>query len=86
MTIKAFSWKAYGRLEALSSLIDHMCSYANVLPSDRRPRIHLHADDLAVLQALPLPPRAGPRIAICADFLDPLRHAEGRNQSKRRHA
>jgi len=66
--------EAYGRLEAMSSLIDHMCSYAEVTPSDRKPRLHLQQDDLAVMQALPLPPRKQPRIAICADFVDPLRH------------
>jgi len=62
----------YARLEAMPSLIDHMCSYAGVTPSDRRPRLHLHADDLAVLASLPLGGR--PRIAICADHVDPLRH------------
>lgn len=64
---------AYGRLEALPSLIDHMCSYGDVTPSDRRPRLHLQPDDLAILRSLALPPRR-PRIAICADFVDPLRH------------
>ena len=63
---------AYGRLEAMPSLIDHMSSYANVQPSDRRPRLHLQPDDLAVLQQIALPPQ--PRIALCADFVDPLRH------------
>lgn len=62
----------YARLEALPSLIDHMCSYAIVAPSDRRPRLHLHRDDLAVLASLPLGRR--PRIALCADRIDPLRH------------
>jgi hypothetical protein len=62
----------YGRLEALPSLIDHMCSYGNVAPSDRRPRLHLQPDDLAVVRTLDLGRR--PRIAICADFVDPLRH------------
>ena len=62
----------YGRLEAMPSLIDHLCSYADVTPSDRRPRLHLQPDDLAVLHTLQLPKR--PRIALCADFLDPLRH------------
>jgi ADP-heptose:LPS heptosyltransferase len=63
---------AYAALEAMPSLIDHMCSYGNVVPSDRRPRLHLSADDRAILRELDLPRR--PRIAICADFLDPLRH------------
>lgn len=63
---------AYGALEALPSLIDHLCSYGDVRPSDRRPKLHLRPDDLAGARALGLPPR--PRIAICADFVDPLRH------------
>jgi len=63
---------AYGRLEALPSLIDHMCSYGGVLPSDRRPHLHLRADDREILRDLPLGKR--PRVAICADQLDPLRH------------
>lgn len=62
----------YARLEAMPSLIDHMCSYAGVHPSDRRPRLHLTPDDRAIVPQLPLGKR--PRIAICADFLDPLRH------------
>jgi ADP-heptose:LPS heptosyltransferase len=62
----------YAVLEAMPSLIDHMCSYAGVTPSDRRPRLHLQRADLAVLQQLDLGRR--PRIAICADHLDPLRH------------
>jgi ADP-heptose:LPS heptosyltransferase len=66
------SVEAYARLEAMPSLIDHMCSYAGIRPRDRRPRLHLTPDDLAVPRRLALPPR--PRIAICADFLDPRRH------------
>ncbi len=62
----------YARLEAMPSLIDHMCSYAGVQPSDRRPRLHLAPDDRAAARALPLP--NGLRIAVCADYLDPLRH------------
>lgn len=63
----------YARLEAMPSLIDHMCWYAGVTPSDRRPRLHLHGSDLAVVPTLGLPSRR-PRIALCADFIDPLRH------------
>lgn len=62
----------YARLEALPSLIAHMCSYAGVDPGDRRPRLHLGEAERAAAGALELPP--GPRIAICADHLDPLRH------------
>ncbi|MEO6596947.1 MAG: glycosyltransferase family 9 protein [Planctomycetota bacterium] len=73
--VKLFSHMStgdYARLEAMPSLIDHMCSYAGVTPSDRRPRLHLHPDDLAVLPTLRLPKR--PRVALCADCQDPLRH------------
>jgi len=62
----------YAALEAMPSLIDHMCSYAGVTPSDRRPKLHLQPDDLTVLQRLPRSSK--PRVAICADFVDPLRH------------
>lgn len=62
----------YAKLEAMPSLIDHMCSYANVTPSDRRPKLHLTAEDLVVLRHIPL--LGKPRIAICADHIDPLRH------------
>lgn len=64
--------EAYARLEALPSLIDHMASYADLAPSGRRPQLHLLAEDLAIRAQLP--PANGPRIAICADFVDPLRH------------
>jgi ADP-heptose:LPS heptosyltransferase len=63
---------AYGKLEALPSLIEHMCSYAEVTPSDLKPRLHLAPEDLQVLRRIPLLDK--PRIAICADFVDPLRH------------
>lgn len=62
----------YGKLEAMPSLVDHMCSYAGVTPSDPRPRLHLNQDDLSVLRRIPL--LGKPRVAICADFVDPLRH------------
>lgn len=63
----------YARLEAMPSLVDHMCSYAGIAPRDRRPRLHLGPNDLAVLDRIDLPLRR-PRIALCADFADPLRH------------
>ncbi len=62
----------YGRLEAMPSLIDHLCSYAGITPTDRRPRLWLDAADFAAVRRVPL--LAKPRIAICADFVDPLRH------------
>jgi len=63
----------YARLEAMPSLIDHMCSYAKVTPSDPRPKLHLTNDDRAFVRTLRLPNRR-PRIALCADHVDPLRH------------
>lgn len=64
--------EAYARLEALPSLIDHMCSYGGVTPSDRRPRLHLSTADRELASGFRL--GRAPRIAICADHLDPLRH------------
>lgn len=64
---------AYARLEAMPSLIEHMCSYANVTPRDGRPRLHLTQNDLAFVSTLRLPARR-PRIVLCADHVDPLRH------------
>lgn len=63
----------YARLEALPSLVEHMCSYAGVTARGRRPRLHLREHEFALLQRVQLPPRR-PRIAICADHSDPLRH------------
>ncbi|MCR9246955.1 MAG: glycosyltransferase family 9 protein [bacterium] len=67
----------YGRLEAMPSLIDHMLSYGGFAPDDprprdRRPQLHLAPDDLAAQRRLP--PKRRPRIAVCSDFVDPLRH------------
>mgnify|MGYP002624706198 FL=1 len=62
----------YARLEALPSLIEHMLGYAGVAPSDPRPKLHLTPDDLAVLARVPL--EAKPRVVLCADHVDPLRH------------
>lgn len=63
---------AYGRLEAMPSLIDHMCSYGGVQPRERRPKLWLDPPDFAALRRVPL--LGKPRIALCADFVDPLRH------------
>lgn len=63
----------YGKLEAMPSLIEHMCSYANVAPKDPRPKLHLSNDDRAFVRTLRLPTRR-PRVVICADHVDPLRH------------
>ncbi len=64
--------EAYGRLEAMPSLIDHMCSYGGVAPRERRPRLWLTDADRAAARRLPR--TNAPRIAICADHVDPLRH------------
>tara|TARA_R110002072_G_scaffold87129_10_gene196805 strand:- start:18992 stop:19891 length:900 start_codon:yes stop_codon:yes gene_type:complete len=63
---------AYAKLEAMPSLVAHMCSYADVKPSDAKPRLHLSQEDLNVLRRVPL--LGKPRVAICADYVDPLRH------------
>lgn len=62
----------YARLEAMPSLIAHMCSYAGIDPGRRRPQLWLAPDDLTARERLPQKRR--PRIAICADHMDPLRH------------
>ena len=64
----------YGRLEAKLSLVDHMCSYAGVRPSDARPKLHLGPQEHEFLRRLQLETLPGPRVAICADHVDPLRH------------
>lgn len=74
--VKLFTHMAvadYARLEAMPSLIGHMCSYADVTPRDPRPHLWLTSDDLALVPTLRLPARR-PRIVICADHVDPLRH------------
>lgn len=62
----------FGKLEAMPSLVGHMCSYAGVTPSDRRPKLHLSPDDLMARRRLPAKTRL--RVAICSDHVDPLRH------------
>ena len=64
--------EAYARLEAMPSLIDHMGSYAGLAAGGRQPQLHLRPDDLTIRAQLPA--ASGPRIVICADFVDPLRH------------
>ena len=64
----------YGQLEAMPSLIDHMCSYAGVTPTDRRPRLHLSEAESVVPEEIGVTRLPRPRIAICADHVDPLRH------------
>ncbi|GAB4151138.1 MAG: hypothetical protein Fur0037_19880 [Planctomycetota bacterium] len=63
---------AYAELEALPSLVGHLCSYGGVDPRGRRPRAHLGPKERAVAASIPL--KNGRAIAICADHLDPLRH------------
>jgi ADP-heptose:LPS heptosyltransferase len=71
---RAMDAAAYGRLEAMDSLVDHMCSYAGVTPSDRRPQLHLTREEADFIAEIGLDAAVRPRVAICADYLDPLRH------------
>ncbi len=65
----------YARLEALPSLVDHMCSYAGVVPTERKPRLHLEPALRELASRLPLERIPGrPLVAVCTDFLDPYRH------------
>ncbi len=65
----------YARLEALPSLVDHMCSYAGVVPLERKPRLHLDSMVRKLVEKLPLHRIPGrPLVAVCTDFFDPYRH------------
>ncbi len=65
----------YARLEALPSLVDHMCSYAGFRPRERRPRLHLGRAERELAARLPLERIPGrPLVAVCTDFFDPYRH------------
>ncbi|GEM_PF-2369956 len=65
----------YARLEALPSLVDHMCAYAGVVPLERKPRLHLDSQVREILGKLPLERIPGrPLVAVCTDYLDPYRH------------
>ncbi len=64
----------YARLEAMPSLIDHMCSYAGVTPTNRKPNLYLSPDDRLRAAATGIGRLRRPRIALCTDFSDPLRH------------
>ena len=65
----------YARLEALPSLVDHMCSYAGLVPKERRPRLHLEPRIRELTAGLPIARVPGrPLVAVCTDFMDPNRH------------
>ncbi len=65
----------YARLEALPSLIDHMCAYAGLCPPHRKPSLHLGEEERELAGRLPLEfSRNSPVVAMCTDFLDPYRH------------
>ena len=65
----------YARLEALPSLVDHMCAYAGVVPLERKPRLHLDSLVRELAGRLPLERIPGrPLVAVCTDYLDPYRH------------
>ncbi len=63
----------YARLEAMPSLVAHMCSYGGVRPRDMAPRLNLGEEERWFLRELGLDRLPGPRVAICADGSDPFR-------------
>ncbi len=65
--------KAYAALEALPSLVDHMCSYAGHFPQSRTPLLHLGPAERNLAQSLGLETLRRPLVAICADGSDPFR-------------
>ena len=69
----AMSTEAYARLEALPSLVDHMCAYAGVSPVDRSPRLHLDAAGRQLIAGLGLDALPRPLVALCADGSDVYR-------------
>ena len=65
----------YARLEALPSLVDHLCAYGGVVPRERRPRLHLTGAEREIVSRFPLERVPGrPLAAVCTDFFDPYRH------------
>jgi hypothetical protein len=65
--------KAYAALEALPSLVDHMCCYAGHFPENRTPMLHLGPSERLLAQRLGLENLKRPIIALCADGSDPYR-------------
>ncbi len=65
--------RAYAALEALPSLVDHMCSYAGHFPQSRTPMLHLGPAEQKLAQSLGLEEVKRPIIALCADGSDPFR-------------
>lgn len=63
----------YAELEALPSLVQHMASYAGVMPIDQQPRLHLGPEELWFEQKLGIWRLPRPLVAICADGSDPYR-------------
>lgn len=63
----------YGALEALPSLVEHMCSYAAVAPADPRPRLNLGTEETEFVAGLGLDRLPGPLVAVCADGSDAYR-------------
>jgi len=71
---RTMSPEAYAELEAMPSLIGHMCSYGGVDPGDARPQLHLGSRERQVADCFANLDLRGPVVALCADTLDPLRH------------
>jgi ADP-heptose:LPS heptosyltransferase len=67
------SLEEYARLEALPSLVEHMCSYGDVSPCDPNPRLNLGVPEVRFLEKLQLDRRRTPLVAICSDGFDPYR-------------
>lgn len=63
----------YAVREAMPSLVDHMCSYGGVFPTDRTPRLNLGEEETALLRELELDRLPRPLAAICADGSDHYR-------------
>lgn len=63
----------YAKLEALPSLVDHMCSYGDVSPADRSPRLNLGGTELEWLASFGLETLPRPLVAICSDGSDVYR-------------
>ncbi len=65
--------RAFAALEALPSLVDHMCSYAGLFPQNRTPMLHLGPQERGIAQELGIQSLRRPIVALCSDGSDPYR-------------
>ncbi|HHI79249.1 MAG TPA: hypothetical protein ENK02_04665 [Planctomycetes bacterium] len=65
--------RAYAALEALPSLVDHLCAYAAHFPQNRTPMLHLGPSERELAQRLGVKELRHPIVALCADGSDPFR-------------